>query len=117
MRWIVAVLIFACLQSQAAARESSCEHAEPSMRFSEASLSLAKLERIGYQLAAANPKAPQVPFAYAHKDWLWLKANYRFGDRILKFEGPLGHDGQPFAWGYALFRGQCFLGLLTTHRA
>ncbi|MDR0183229.1 hypothetical protein [Lysobacter arvi] len=96
---------------------SACDPVDPAMRFTGPDISLEELEIVGRKLAASNPAAPQVPFALANENWLWLRAQYRAGDRIVAFEGPPGHDGQPFAWGYALLRGQCVVGLLTTRRA
>jgi hypothetical protein len=95
----------------------ACDPVDPAMRFTGPDISLEELEIVGRKLAASNPAAPQVPFALANENWLWLRAQYRAGDRIVAFEGPPGHDGQPFAWGYALLRGQCVVGLLTTRRA
>jgi len=96
---------------------SACDPVDPAMRFSGPDISLEELELVGQKLAASNPAAPQVPFALANENWLWLRAQYRAGDRIVAFESPPGHDGQPFAWGYALLRGQCVVALLTTRRA
>jgi len=118
MRRMIAgvALFFAALQA-VAGTGAKCEQPDPTMRFHGPDLSLQDLERVGLEFAARNPKAPQVPFAYAHRNWVWLKAQYRPGDRLVAFEGPQGHDGQPFAWGYALVRGPCLVGLLTTRRA
>ena len=118
MRKMVVVSALALVPiNVAGAASTTCERADPTTRFSGPDLSLTDLERIGYTLAASDPDAPQVPFAKAHKDWLWFKAQHRPGDRILAFEGPRGHDGLPFAQGYALLRGHCVVGLLTTRRA
>ena len=103
---------------------ASCEAAEPppcqaadAIRFSGPDLSIPQMEAIGLKYAARNPKAPQVPFAYGNKDWLWLKAQYRSGDRFVAYEQLWPPSGKPFAWGYALVRGQCVIGLLGTRVA
>ena len=117
MRKIVAIvaLIFATSCAHGAST-TQCDLPDPSIRFYGPSLSVTELEQIGREFAAKNPAAPQVPFAYGHKNWQWLKAQYQAGDRIQAFEGPQGHDGNPFAWGYALLRGKCLVGLLTLRR-
>ena len=111
---VVALLVAA---SNALGSESMCDRIDPAMRFIGPDISPAELEQIGRDLAASNPAAPQVPFASANKNWHWLRAQFREGDRIVAFESPPGHDGLPFAWGYALLRGECVVGLLTTRRA
>jgi len=114
---IAGVALLLAASCAIAGTDEGCERPDPTMRFHGPDLSVAELERIGQSFAARNPKAPQVPFAYAHKNWVWLKGQYRPGDRLVAFEGPRGHNAQPFAWGYALLRGKCSVGLLTTRRA
>ena len=110
MRKIVATvaLIFSTSCAHGAVK-TRCDLPHQSIRFYGPSLSVMELEQLGREFAAKNPAAPQIPFAYAYQNWEWLKAHHQPGDRIQEFEGPRGHDGKPFAWGYALLRGKCLV--------
>ena len=109
------LLVLATAQSLAA-ESSSCQESD-AIRLSGPNLSIQQMEALGLKYAARNPKAPQVPFAYGNKDWLWLKAQYLSGDRFVAYEQLWPPSGKAFAWGYALVRGQCVLGLLGTRVA
>lgn len=112
---IAALLTLIVVAPQAfAAEKLHCDPIDETIRPHGPNLSLAELERIGLDRAKTNPAAPQVPWAYGHGDWLLLKAMYRRGDQIRAYEQRWRPGGKPFSWGYALVRGQCVLGSLTT---
>jgi hypothetical protein len=73
------------------------------------SISLAEMERIGLEKARSRPAAPQVPWAYGHKDWLTFRSTFRPEDRILPYSQTFLLGERPYQWGYALFRGKCLL--------
>ncbi|WP_242628770.1 hypothetical protein [Xanthomonas oryzae] len=106
------MLIFSA-GSTAAAPAATCQESD-NLRFDGLPLSSVQMEEIGLRYAAKNIKAPQVPFAYGNKDWLWLKEQYRPGDYFLAYEQLWPASGKPFASGYALVRGKCVLGVLST---
>ncbi|MEA9554479.1 hypothetical protein VC273_00620 [Xanthomonas nasturtii] len=110
--------LFTCLLiftagSAAAAPAATCQESD-NLRLDGLPLSTLQMEEIGLKYAAANTKAPQVPFAYGNKEWLWLKKQYRSGDYFVAYEQLWPASGKPFAWGYALVRGKCVLGVLNT---
>jgi hypothetical protein len=111
---LIACLALLLVSSRAIGAAPHCDPLDETVRLSGPNLSLSELEAIGLSRAASNPKAPQVPWAYGNKNWLFLKALYRPGDQIRAYEQLWRPSGKPFAWGYALVRGQCVLGVLTT---
>ncbi|MCC5091482.1 MULTISPECIES: hypothetical protein [Xanthomonas] len=113
LRSLVTCLLILTASSAAAAPAATCQESD-NLRFDGLPLSIVQMEQIGVTYAAKNTKAPQVPFAYGNKDWLWLKKQYRSGDYFVAYEQLWPVSGKPFAWGYALVRGQCVLGVLNT---
>ncbi|WP_407470377.1 hypothetical protein ABFU55_00160 [Xanthomonas campestris pv. raphani] len=113
LRSLVAGLLILTAGSVAAAQTAICQESDK-LRLDGLPLSIVQMEQIGVTYAAKNTKAPQVPFAYGNKDWLWLKKQYRSGDYFVAYEQLWPVSGKPFAWGYALVRGQCVLGVLNT---
>ena len=112
--WKVASLLALLVLAPCARAEPHCDPIDDSVRLSGPNLSLTQLEQIGLAYAAKNPKAPQVPWAYGNKNWLLLRSLYQPGDQIRAYEQLWRPSHQPFAWGYALIRGQCVLGALIT---
>lgn len=113
LRSLVAGLLILTAGSVAAAQTAICQESDK-LRLDGLPLSIVQMEEIGLKYAAANKKAPQVPFAYGNKDWLWLKKQYRSGDYFMAYEQLWPASGKRFAWGYALVRGKCVLGVLST---
>ena len=107
------LLLVACAEVS----EATPCHRSDALRFIGPDFSISQMEAIGLEYAARASKAPQVPFAYGNKDWLSLKAQYRPGDRFVAYEQLWPKSGKPFAWGYALVRGKCVVGLLGTRVA
>ena len=112
--WKFVLFLAAFSLTSVEAAEPRCDPVGESMRLIGPNLSLQELETIGLVIAARNPDAPQIPWAYGNKDWLALKGLHRPGDEIRAYEELWLPSGKPFAWGYALLRGKCILGALTT---
>ncbi|ASK90167.1 hypothetical protein XAUB_16910 [Xanthomonas citri pv. aurantifolii str. ICPB 11122] len=112
LRSLFTCLLILTASSAIAAPAATCQESD-NLRFDGFPLSIVQMEQIGLTYAAKNTKAPQVPFAYANKDWLWLKEQYRPGDYFLAYEQLWPASGKPFASGYALVRGRCVLGVLS----
>ncbi|MCS3748214.1 hypothetical protein FHY18_003847 [Xanthomonas arboricola] len=112
LRSLVTGLLIFTAGSVAAAQTTTCQESD-NLRLDGLPLSIVQMEEIGLKYAATSTKAPQVPFAYGNKDWLWLKKQYRSGDYFVAYEQLWPASGKPFAWGYALVRGKCVLGVLS----
>lgn len=112
-----ATLLLVALTDARAGPVATCEPIDARVRLEGPVLTIAQVEEIGIRYAARNPKAPQVPFAYGNDRWLQLKALYRPGDVIRAYAQSWKPGDRPFAEGYALIRGKCVLGIITTHLA
>ncbi|WP_082925697.1 hypothetical protein [Xanthomonas nasturtii] len=113
LRSLVTCFLILTANNAAAAPAATCQESD-NLRFDGLPLSIVQMEEIGVKYAAANTTAPQVPFAYGNKDWLWLEKPYRSGDYFVAYEQLWPVSGKPFAWGYAIVRGKCVLGVLNT---
>ena len=109
-RIFAAVIIFV-LSFSAVAHDVSCNRPERNMVLGKAPVSIEALERIGVNFAKRNAAAPQVPFAYAHKDWLRVRALHKSGDRFVPYKYTWA-NGDTLSTGYALMRGPCLVAVL-----
>ena len=119
MRIIFAIAAMLTASSCAAAGPTErCQPLGASYRVYGPQLSIPQIEKIGVELAAENPAAPQVPFAFGNKNWQELKALYQAGDAFRAFDGPRWTDSDlPIAGGYMLLRGNCVIGQMATWRS
>jgi len=118
MRKILAVLVLLSGAPMVyAGSDTRCEPITQDMRLIGPSLFLEQMEALGLKLVAHSPSTPQVPFGHANRRWLSFKSAYVPGDRFQAYEQLRPSDHTPFAWGYALVRGQCIVGLFLARMA
>lgn len=110
---LVAASMFATTCSAGQGDKHACQNLGPFIP-STRTFTAAQLDAIGMAAARQNPAVPQVPFAYANKQWEELKAIARPGDTFRTFDNRdvRSDPSTNFPEGILLMRGNCVIGLV-----